>query len=113
MSFSHNILVKDKTGDYHVIFIIVAVFDYIVVLHFKHPEFLFITKKSNSRLSLLQQVMKFTRGQARVGKLFVREYQKSNRNMDKIKALKALVWHLSREPIYGIENLKKKNNDNI
>ena len=27
-----------------------------------------------------------------------------------IKALKALVWHLSRKPLYGIGNLRKKNN---
>ena len=28
----------------------------------------------------------------------------------KIKALKALVWHFSREPMKVINNLKKKNN---
>ena len=27
---------------------------------------------------------------------------------NKIKALKAPVWHLSREPIYGIDNLEKE-----
>ena len=26
----------------------------------------------------------------------------------KIKALKALMWHLSREPILGIDNLKRR-----